>query len=135
MLCMPRMRFAHVPTASTIGSAFLLSVVLSACSIDEPTGSRLEAHVSFGKTPTTVTVTATSPDSAFQGDSGVVVHVTGSGFAPGARAQWRLAGDTTHIHTLSTTYVSSKEVVALITVDGNAPIAPYDVAVMMLDGK
>jgi hypothetical protein len=130
-----QMRSPQVPIAFSITGATLAIGMMAACAIDEPTGSRVGPRVSFGKTATTLTVTATSPDSAFQGDTGVVVHVTGSGFAPGARAQWQLAGDTTHIHTLSTTYVSSKEVVARIKVDGDAPIAPYDVAVTLLDGK
>jgi hypothetical protein len=131
-----RLRLKVASTAFASGTAFLVLWAMVACAADEPTGARVAPHVSFGKAPTsTVAVTATDPDSAFQGDSGIVVRVTGSGFADGARAQWQLAGDTTHIHTLSTTYVSSRELRAVIKVDADAPLALYDVAVLLRDGK
>jgi hypothetical protein len=61
--------------------------------------------------------------------------VFGTGFTQGARATWVLAGDTTHVHTSSTSYVSSTEVVAVIKVDPDAPAGFYDVAVALVDGK
>jgi hypothetical protein len=130
-----RLRREILPPAVASGTVFFAVWAMAACSADEPTASRAAPPARFGKAAPEVTVTATNPDSAFQGDSGVAVHVTGSGFAPGARAQWQLAGDTTHIKTLSTTYVSPKEVVAVIKVDANAPVASYDVAVLRVDGK
>ena len=131
---LPRLRLEILPPAVASGAALLVWTMV-ACSVDDPTASRVDPPVSFGKTAPAVTVTATNPDSAFQGDSGVAVHVTGSGFTPGAQAQWQLAGDTTHVHTLSTTYVSPKEVVAVIKIDADAPVAFYDVAVRLVDGK
>jgi len=132
----PRLRLEILPPVFASGAVFLAVWTMVACSADEPTASRVNPHISFAKgTPSTVTVTATDPDSAFQGDSGVVVTVTGGGFTDGARAQWQLAGDTTHIQTLSTTYVSSKELRAVIKVAANAPLASYDVAVLLRDGK
>jgi hypothetical protein len=63
------------------------------------------------------------------------VHVFGSGFAAGANAQWSIGVDSTSITTSSTAFVSSTELVAVITVQATAPLALYNVSVTNRDGK
>ena len=109
--------------------------VTAGCSVDAPTSSRVPARPSLGKAPAGPTVTSTSPSYAHRGDTQLSVHVFGSGFAAGAKAQWSLGGDTTSVTTNSTTLVSSTELVAVIAVSGTAPLALYDVSVTNRDGK
>jgi len=80
-------------------------------------------------------VTSTNPSYARRGDTQVSVHVIGSGFASGAKAQWSVGTDTTSVTTNSTTLLSSTELVVIITVSGTAPLALYDVSVTNRDGK
>jgi hypothetical protein len=109
---------------------------MAACGVDEPTASRLDPHVSLAKAPPpSVTVTSTDPTYAFQGDSVLTVRVKGTGFTAGAHTSWPINGDTTHVHELSTTYVSSTEVVSTIKVDVDAPVALYDVVITLIGGK
>jgi hypothetical protein len=118
-----------------ITSAIVLLVFAAACAVDEPTATHVPSRPSFGKAPAGVAVTSTNPSYAHRGDTQVSVHVYGSGFAAGARAQWSLGGDTTSVTTSSTLFVSSTELVAVITVAGTAPLALYDVSVTNRDGK
>lgn len=87
---------------------------------------------------TGLTVSSTVPDSAPRNTT-LDVRVKGSGFEPGARATWELQGDTsfavTRIRTNSTTFVSSSEVRANITIEADAPLASYDVAVTLAGGR
>jgi len=122
--------------AARILRLLMLSGVLAACAVDEPTSMRFPRDASLAKGgPGGVSVNSANPDSAHQGDVQVSVHVFGSGFAPGAKAKWSLSGDTTQVQTNSTTYVSSTEVVAVITVSSTATIASYDISVTNTDGK
>jgi hypothetical protein len=137
---MPRRSDSFAPPQSTSGVGHLGGIVLlcvmAACVADEPTASRLDPRVSLAKAPPpSVTVTSTDPTYAFQGDSVVTVRVKGTGFAEGAHASWQINGDTTHVHEISTSFVSTTEVVATIKVDLNAPTALYDVAVTLVNGK
>jgi hypothetical protein len=79
---------------------------------------------------TGVGVSSTSPA---YGDRGTTmnVRVFGSGFAAGAQATWLLRGvaDPARVRTNSTTYVSSTELVANITISSDADLAFWDVAV------
>jgi probable HAF family extracellular repeat protein len=67
------------------------------------------------------------------------VRVLGAGYDEGSRAVWAIAGDTafdaTRIRTNSTAFVSSTELVANITIEADAPLAVYDVAIETLTGK
>jgi uncharacterized membrane protein len=67
------------------------------------------------------------------------VRVLGSGFGPGSRAVWALQGDTTYavtkVKTNSTTYVSSSELLANITISGDASLSLYDVVAVTATGK
>jgi len=114
----------------------VLSCAMVACAVDEPTALGSNPAVSLVKAPPpSVTVTSTDPTYAFQGDSVLTVRVKGTGFAAGAHASWQINGDTTHVHEISTSFVSSTEVVATIKVDIDAPTALYDVVVTLLNGK
>ena len=131
-------RFDRTTMPAAVRLAALTSVVgaIAACAVDEPTALGPKSTVSFAKAPPpSVTVTATDPTYGFQGDSVLVVHVKGSGFSAGARTSWPINGDTTHVHEISTTYVSATEVVSTIKVDADAPTAAYDVVVMLVNGK
>lgn len=83
---------------------------------------------------TSLTVTSTDPTSAPQ-DTTLAVTVYGSGFTTGAKATWSLNGDTTLVHVKSTKVVSSTQLVATVIVPGTAPVASYDVQVMLVGGK
>lgn len=124
-------------TVSRLGGTIALGYVMAACAADEPTALRSlpDVNMAKGGPSSGVTVSSTDPAYGFQGDSMLTVRVRGSGFATGARASWQLNGDTTHVHEISTTYVSSTEVVAVIKVDADAPIALYDVVVTLIGGK
>ena len=81
------------------------------------------------------TVKSTAPDSGTV-DSTMIVHVFGSGFDAGSRAQWALNGvPSSKVVTNSTQFVSSTELVANITIAPDAPIANYDVMVTTSSGK
>jgi probable HAF family extracellular repeat protein len=67
------------------------------------------------------------------------VRVLGSGYDDGSRAVWALDGDTslatTRIRTNSTAFVNDTELVANITIEADAPLAVYDIAIETLTGK
>ena len=87
------------------------------------------------KSATALAVTSTSPAFGDQGTT-VDVHVFGSGFTPGAQAKWLLNGVADdHVHTNSTTYLSSSELVANITIASDATLAFWDVQVSLSNGK
>jgi probable HAF family extracellular repeat protein len=80
-------------------------------------------------------VKSTSPDTATV-DSTLDVHVFGSGFDVGSRAQWALSGvPSGKVVTNSTRFVSSTELVANITIAKDATLASYDVMVTTSSGK
>ena len=82
-----------------------------------------------------VTVTATEPDSATQ-DTTLDVVVTGSNFEPGSAAQWAISGvAASRVHTNSTRFVSSKRLIANITIAADADPVLYDVLVTTPGGK
>jgi probable HAF family extracellular repeat protein len=81
------------------------------------------------------TVKSTSPDTATV-DSTLDVHIFGSGFDVGSRANWAIKGVVSpQVVTNSTRFVSSTELVANITIARDAPIASYDVIVTASSGK
>jgi len=86
--------------------------------------------------PAGVTVTSTNPPF---GDVGTTldVHVFGSGFTSGAQATWLLHGvaNPAKVHTNSTQFVSSSELVANVSVSTDADLAFWDVQVALLGGK
>src|SRR4029450_11390624 len=103
---------------------------------DSPTSARVEVHAaSLAKGPGTsaLGVTATLPTSARQ-DTAIDVHISGSGFPPGAAASWALAGDTTKVHVQSTKFVNQGQLVARLLVPVAAPVASDDGGVRLVGG-
>lgn len=80
-------------------------------------------------------VSATNPDSATQ-DTTLEVTVSGSGFDQGSVAEWAIAGvPSAKVHTNATMYVSSKRLIANITIAADADTGLYDVIVTASTGK
>jgi probable HAF family extracellular repeat protein len=83
-------------------------------------------------------ITATDPDTGFRNTT-IDVQVLGSGFDQGSKATWALDGDTTFattkIKTNSTRYVTSKKLIANISIGSDSPFDLYDVAVVTSSGK
>ena len=110
----------------------------SACSdsrVVEPRSISPGVLPRFAKPAVGLAVASASP--AF-GDQGVTidVHVLGSGFTAGAQATWLLHGaPDAHVHTNKTTFVSSTELVANITIASDATLAFWDVQVALAGGK
>jgi hypothetical protein len=84
-----------------------------------------------------VQVTAANPAATEQGTINLDVKVTGKGFKNGAKAKWFVTGstDTGGVTVNSTTFVSSTELSANITVADDALIANYDIQVLNSDGR
>jgi hypothetical protein len=123
----PRSRFArrHLVAASA-------ALLLAAC-IGDPVTLPLapDQAASLGKAAATgPTVTSTLPKSGGKGRT-LDVHVYGTGFANGATATWALHGvaDPSKVRTNSTTFVSSTELIANITIAPDATIDYWDVQV------
>jgi len=126
-----RKRLFRIGRRVTIG----LTAFGVACSDDA--GSRIAAPLGpeLAKAGATgPSVKSTSPSYAHR-DTTLDVHVLGTGFSAGAAASWSLGGDTTRVHVNRTTYVSSGELIANVTVPAGAPLAIYDVSVMLTSGK
>jgi probable HAF family extracellular repeat protein len=121
---------ARVVRPSLVG--LLAVVILAACVADPGAPVAPGLTPAFGKTAGGgPAVSSTLPASGDQAQT-LDVHVFGSGFAPGATAQWALRGavDPSKVRTNSTTYVSSTELIANITIASDATIAYWDVQVM-----
>jgi hypothetical protein len=115
---------------ATCVAAVLLAMACDA-NLSEPRSATHPAALAKSSSPTnTVSLSSVSPDSASILTT-LTVAVNGNGFAPGMVALWQLNGiaDSTQIKTNSTTYVSSKQLVANITISGTAAVASWDVAV------
>ena len=108
-----------------------------ACSTgDNITSPDLRVASARGTTTTTApVVTSTSPSTSVRNVT-LNVRILGSGFDRGSAAQWAIKGvPSSKVTTNSTTYVSSKELVANITIAADADIAYYDVVVTAASGK
>ena len=117
------------------GITLALATHIAACTDDAPSQIAAPGRPSLAKAAGTTgpSVQSTSPSYSHR-DTTLDVHVFGSGFTAGAKAAWSLGGDTTLVHVNRTTYVSSGELVANVTVPAGAPLATYDVAVTLLSG-
>jgi len=81
------------------------------------------------KAPAGPAVSSANPSFGDLGTT-IDVQVLGSGFGADAQATWLLHGVANgHVHTNSTTFVSSTEVVANITIDNTAPLDLWDVQI------
>jgi hypothetical protein len=104
---------------------------LAACDNHSPTLPTINAAA----TGSEVTVSAAVPDSATQ-DTTLDVTISGSGFASGADAQWGQGGvPSPSVRTNSTRFVSSRKLIANITIAADAATGLYDVIVTNLSGK
>lgn len=75
------------------------------------------------------------PRSSTQG-SRVALRVTGENFDPGSRVDLLFSGDTvSEVQTLSTEFVTGKELVADISIGDRAPLGAYQVQVTTSKGK
>jgi len=120
---------ARVVRSSLLG--LLAVVTLAACVADPSAPDEPDATPAFAKAPVGgPAVSSTLPTSGDQAQT-LDVHVYGSGFTADAAAEWALHGvaDPTKVRTNKTTFVSSTEVVANITIAPNAAIAYWDVRV------
>jgi uncharacterized delta-60 repeat protein len=84
-----------------------------------------------------VQVAGADPTAATQGTVNLNVKVTGKGFKNGAKAKWLVTGTTDPggVTVNSTSFVSSTELTANITVADTATIANFDIAVTNSDGR
>ena len=84
-----------------------------------------------------IQVTAADPMAAEQGTINLNVKVTGKGFKSGAVAKWFVTGTTNPggVTVNSTTFVSSTELTANLTVSDTATIANFDIQVTNSDGR
>lgn len=84
-----------------------------------------------------VQVNAADPPSTAQGTTNLIVKVTGKGFKNGAQAKWFVTGTTNPggVTVNSTTFVSSSELSANITVADDAVISNFDIQVQNSDGR
>jgi probable HAF family extracellular repeat protein len=116
-----------------VSGALLVFALVSACN-EEPPTAPVEAPEA-AKAATGPTVTAANPFYATR-DTTLDVHVLGSGFDQGSKSEFALQGVVgPNIRTNRTSYVSSKELVANITVSADAVKALYDVVVTTSSGK
>ena len=140
---------SHDFTRRMISSAMRLSVFVASigiawsCQSERSTGIPLGdvglakgggAGGGGGGSSVAPTVTSATPSSAFQ-DTTLDVVILGAGFTAGAKATWSLAGDTTLVHVKSTKVLASDRILVQIDVPSNAPIAAYDVEVLLSNGK
>ncbi len=110
---------------------------LGACDGTE-TSTVAPSAARFGKAPPTgsVSISSVAPDSGALSTT-IDVKVNGSGFADGMVAVWQQSGlpDSTQIKTNSTRFVSSKQLIANITISGRATSGSWDVSVYTGGGK
>ena len=128
-------RTLQTRNAVHLTGALLLAVACSRDSVTTPR-ERAVSPALYGKAPTSLAVTSASPPFGDQGTT-VDVHVFGTGFTSDAKATWLLHGvaDSVHVRTNRTTFVSSSELVANVTIADDATLAFWDVQVALAGGK
>lgn len=116
----------------------LAGLVVLGVSCAEPQGTEPDSSApAFAKgSGGGLSVTSTSPSYGDQGTISLDVHVLGSGFDRGSRASWEKNGiPYAKITVNQTTFVSSGDLLANITIAADATIDYYDVAVYTGTGK
>ncbi|MEP6507142.1 MAG: hypothetical protein ABJC63_02875 [Gemmatimonadales bacterium] len=110
--------------------AALLALACASEIVTRPSVPNAAVPVAARAVSSDVTVSGTTPDSAIQ-DTTLDVVISGSGFVAGSVASWALAGvqDPAQVRTNSTRYVSSRQLVANITISRTATPAKWDVMV------
>jgi hypothetical protein len=111
-----------------------LCAALAACA-GSPTAVSDDGAPALGKAAPGPTVTSTDPVEAPQAVT-IDVHVFGSGFDRGSKADFQRGGlSDPKVHVNGTTYLSTSELVANVTIASDAPTVVYDVAVTTSLGK
>ena len=84
-----------------------------------------------------IQVNSTNPSAASQGTINLNVTVNGNGFKKGAKAQWFVTGTTNPggVTVNSTTFNSSSQLTANLTVSSTATVSGFDVQVTNADGR
>jgi hypothetical protein len=84
-----------------------------------------------------IQVNSTNPNAAPQGTTNLNVTVSGSGFKKGANAKWFVSGTTNPggVTVNSTTFNSSSQLTANITISTTAVTSGFDVVVTNTDGR
>ena len=126
------MRHCHLPNG-WIAIGFSTLWLLTSCGEGptEVSGRRPQA----AKAPAGVTVTAATPDIGIQGTT-LDVQVTGSGFDRGSRVDFTRDGVIdSKLHVNTTTYRTTGELVANVSIAADAVATRYDVAVTTSTGK
>ncbi|HUQ20665.1 MAG TPA: hypothetical protein VM099_13705 [Gemmatimonadaceae bacterium] len=110
------------------------AIVASSCTERIPSAPS-DLELRFARNAGGPTVTATDPSRGEPGQT-LDVRVIGSGYSAGSNVSFALAGVATNkIVTNRTTFVSSTEVLANITISQTADLTAYDVIVILSDGK
>ena len=117
-------------------AALVASFTIACTGPDQVTGPDLAVSAARASTTTTSPVVTGASPSMSARNVTLNVRILGSGFDRGSKAQWALKGvPSSKVTTNSTTYVSSKELTANITVAADADIAYYDIIVTTSSGK
>jgi hypothetical protein len=96
---------------------------------------QVDESAASAKAPAGPAVTSADPSDSPRGVT-LDVKVNGSGFSAGADVKFRLAGvDDPKVRTNSTTFVSSSQLVANVTIDADATPSFRDVVVTLAGGK
>jgi probable HAF family extracellular repeat protein len=117
-------------------AALLWLLLISHCNTETATAPNTPPEAAVGGSDPTV---KSATPSASPRDTSISVLIQGSGFDHGSSAVWALKGDTafasTRIRVTSTTFVSSKELIADLAISADAPLERYDVQVLTSNGK
>lgn len=90
-----------------------------------------EIPATIAKAAVGISVTSADPPYGNPGATGKQVRIFGSGFAPGDQAAWQRGGvNDPKIQVQSTQFVNSTELMATISIAGDAQLAFYDIAVL-----
>lgn len=123
-----------MPMKRSVCTLSAVLLVLAACAREPsaPSVAQRDAGAAFGKNASTAAVTSVSPDTGSLATT-LDVRIRGSGFREGAVAAWAFDGvvDTTQVRVNGTTYVSSRELVANVTISSSARSGKWDVVVTM----
>lgn len=112
----------------------LIFAACTACADGVPTGAR-DPSASIKAAVTGVTVMSARPDSSTR-DTTLDVTIAGSGFDNGSNVNFAQGGVVDpRLRVNRTTFKSSSQVVANVTIAANADLAKYDVAVTTTGGK
>jgi len=122
-----------------LATAGMLAGGVLACGQEPAVAPRaISVRAAVAAKPPSNSLAVTSASPAFGDQATTIdVHVLGTGFTSGASATWLLRGvaDPAHVRTNSTTFISSTELVANITIASDAQLAFWDVQVALAGGK